>query len=70
MKRACETCEWWEHTGSNDKGQVGECRKNSPEPLTMYMPSMPTEDRHQVIPPQTSASFWCAQWVRKEGVRS
>ena len=31
----CENCKFWIETGGTDEGLVGECRRNSPVPVTL-----------------------------------
>ncbi len=56
----CENCKSWYETGGADEGLVGECRRNSPTPLTSN--GSTDSSVHMATWPTTAQEQWCGDY--------
>ena len=56
----CENCKFWIETGGTDEGLVGECRRNSPSPITSA--GATDGSVHMASWPTTAQEQWCGDY--------
>lgn len=56
----CENCKSWYETGGTDEGLVGECRRNSPTPITLNGSS--DSSVRMAAWPTTAQEQWCGDY--------
>jgi hypothetical protein len=59
----CENCKFWIETGGTDEGLVGECRRNSPVPVTLDG-AVDAMIRFAAWP-VTAQSQWCGDFEKR-----
>ena len=59
----CENCKFWNETGASDAGLVGECRRNSPSPITLN--GTADASVRMAAWPATAESQWCGDYEER-----
>ncbi len=59
----CENCKFWIETGASDAGLVGDCRRNSPSPITLNGSSEASV--RMAAWPATAEDQWCGDFEER-----
>ena len=59
----CENCKFWNETGASDAGLVGECRRNSPSPITLN--GTADASVRMAAWPATAENQWCGDYEER-----
>jgi hypothetical protein len=61
--KVCENCKFWNETGASDAGLVGDCRRNSPSPITLNGRSEASV--RMAAWPATAQDQWCGDFEER-----